>query len=639
MTQSNLNRSAGICLEAAWFLVFRICFVLALAAAAPAATKDAAKRVLIVHSFGSAAPPFTTHSIAFETELTERLGKKVDLDEVSLDHARFADADAEEALVEYLQKRQAKWQPDLVVPVGSPAGVFVEKYRERMFPKTPILYTGMDRRRLRGDAFRNNAAFVGESFDGPGFIEDMLQLKPDTTNIVCVIGATQVERYWAAAFQRDWAKFTNRVSFTWLNDSSFDQMLEHVKSLPPRSFVFVTLLLRDAAGVAHNADEALRRIREVANAPVNGIFEHQLGQGIVGGRLYRAEEEGRESARIALGILEGEAATNFPPVIVGPNGSQYDWRELQRWKISEDRLLKGSVVKFRQASLWEQHRRLILIGLSVFVLQSALIAGLVISLRRRRKAERARIVAEAEAQRSRDELAHVNRVSTVGALTGSLAHELRQPLAAILTSVEAGRQFMTGDQPNATEALGALADIEDQGQRAADIIATMRGLLKKEPEPMTAQDMNGVTKAVLEMVRADLVARNVTPVLRLDPELPNVKGNGVQLRQVMLNLVINAVDAMAEKPANARELTIESRRKSENKVEVSVADTGPGFSKVMLQGPFEPFRTTKSHGLGLGLAICRTIITAHGGLLEAANNDDKGARVKFTLSAEELTGK
>jgi hypothetical protein len=134
----------------------------------------------------------------------------------------------EEALVEYLQKRQAKWQPDLVVPIGSPAGLFVEQYRGRLFPQTPILYAGMDRRRLAADALQHNAAFVGESFNGPGFIEDILQLAPDTTNIVCVIGASQVERYWTAAFQSDFARFTKRVSFTWLNDLSFEQMLEKV---------------------------------------------------------------------------------------------------------------------------------------------------------------------------------------------------------------------------------------------------------------------------------------------------------------------------------------------------------------------------------------------------------------------------
>src|SRR6267142_77295 len=209
----------------------------------------------------------------------------------------------------------------------------------------------------------------------------------DLTNIVCVIGASEVERYWAAAFQSEFAPFTNRVGFTWLNDVPFDQMLERVKRLPPRSFIFFILLMRDAAGFTLNADDALRRMSEVANAPVNSIFEHQLGLGIVGGRLYRAEFQGIEAARMAIRILRGEPATNFAPEIIGPIGSQYDWRVLRRWHITEERLPPGSIVKFRVPSVWARNRGWLIAGLSLVVLQAALIVGLVLNLRRRRRAE------------------------------------------------------------------------------------------------------------------------------------------------------------------------------------------------------------------------------------------------------------
>ena len=202
---------------------------------------------------------------------------------------------------------------------------------------------------------------------------------------------------------------------------------------------------------------------------------------------------------------------------------------MQRWKISEERLPPGSIIKFRQPTVWEQYRDLILGGLLVVMIQSALIAGLVVSRNRRRRAE-------AETRRWQHELAHVSRLSTLWVLAGSMAHELRQPLAAIVNSAEAGRQFMVGERKNDAEVLEALDDIAKQGRLAGDIITQMRAMLKRDSGKMEPQDLNLIVRTVIEMVHSDLVGRQVTPVLRLDPLLPPVKGHGVQLRQAILNL-------------------------------------------------------------------------------------------------------
>ena len=267
----------------------------------------------MVHSFGSSAPPFTTHSTAFESTIKRELGTAVDLDEVSLDMARYAQPDMEEAFAEFLGKRMSEWQPDLVVPIGSPAGKFVAKFRDKLFPQTPVVYTGMDRRTLPADAFAKNATFVGEDFDLKGLVEDMLQLDPETNNVVVILGATPLERYWTAEFQEAFEPFTGRVKFTWVNDLSFDQMLDLVSKLPPHSFVLLGLFMRDASGVTYNEDDALARLHAVSRAPINGMFQHEMGLGIVGGRLYQGELEGVESAHVAARILRGEPASNFPP--------------------------------------------------------------------------------------------------------------------------------------------------------------------------------------------------------------------------------------------------------------------------------------------------------------------------------------
>ncbi len=146
------------------------------------------------------------------------MGKRVDLDQFSLDMARYAQPDMEEAFVEFLFKRLAKWQPDLVVPIGSPAGRFVVKFRDRLFPGTPVIYTGMDRRKVPPGAITKNATFVGEDFKLAGLVEDILRLAPDTTNIEVILGATPLERYWTIEFRRAFEPFTNRVSVNFLND-------------------------------------------------------------------------------------------------------------------------------------------------------------------------------------------------------------------------------------------------------------------------------------------------------------------------------------------------------------------------------------------------------------------------------------
>ncbi|MGH8094976.1 MAG: hypothetical protein ACREIF_16135, partial [Chthoniobacterales bacterium] len=200
---------------------------------AGSAKAEQAKRVLIVHSFGSVAPPFTTHSTAVEAELVKRMGDRVDLDEVSLDMARYAQPEMQAAVADYVEKRGVKWKPDLVVPMGGPACKFVAKFRRRLFPNVPILYDGLDRRHLGPEDFDANTAFVGANYEVRGFVEDILQMAPDTKNIAVVIGATPLERYWVEEFREGFAPFTDRVNFIWLNDLSFDQILERVQTLPP----------------------------------------------------------------------------------------------------------------------------------------------------------------------------------------------------------------------------------------------------------------------------------------------------------------------------------------------------------------------------------------------------------------------
>jgi PAS domain S-box-containing protein len=841
------------------------------------ATGAEPKRVLVVHSFGTVAPPFTTHSTAFEAELVKRMGNHVDLDEVSLDMARYTAPDMQEAVVDYLEKRGAKWKPDLVVPIGGPAGIFVAKFRQHLFPNIPILYCSLDRRLLGPDAFDENTTFVGANYEVRGFAEDILQIAPDTKNIAIVIGATPLEQYWTEAFRRGFEPFTDRVNFIWLNDLSFDQVLERVHTLPPHSFIFLILFLRDAAGVTQNADEALQRLHAVANAPINSIFTSQMGLGIVGGRLYPSTEDGMKAAETAVQILNGALPSSLPPRIVPRTSPQYDWRELRRWKIDERHLPPGSTILFQTPTVWQQYRWWIIAGVSICVVQAVLIAGLVANLIRRRRAEgslveserrfrvmadatpvlmwmsgvdklctffnkpwleftgrsmeqelgngwaegvhaddlqkcfktyteafdarrpfvmqyrlrrhdgeyrwvadqgvarynaqgefagyigscvdvtelvskdealreseeRMRLAAEAvnlgiwewdlgkdeiwatnarrallgcpasgkitledfistvhpddrnrirqaiddaihkgqdydseyrlvlpdgivrwmaargsmhfdghgnparllginiditarkqaelEAKQRGDELSHLSRVALVGELSASIAHELNQPLAGILTNAGAGEFVIDRGDVDLKELRELLADISADARRASDVIRDIRGMIKKEQVTRRRINLNDVVTNAVQIIGSDALLHACELKTSLEATLPIVEVDPVQIQQVLINLILNAFDAMRDTPVSKRRVEIMTRENGAGAVRISVRDYGVGISEEMRSRIFEQFFTTKPEGLGMGLAIVRSIVEEHAGTIEAENAEGEGARFHFTL--------
>lgn len=260
-----------------------------------------------------------------------------------------------------------------------------------------------------------------------------------------------------------------------------------------------------------------------------------------------------------------------------------------------------------------------------------LMRGVVVDVTRRKEGEERARQMEAEAARQRDELAHLSRVAMLGELSGALAHELNQPLTAILSNAQAAQRFLARPDVDLAEIREILGDIVADDKRAGEVIRRLRSLLKKEDASFEPVDPNELAQEVLRLMRSDLLHREVNVTVALAPSLPRVSGDRVQLQQVLLNFLINACDAMGD-GAQRRELTLRTAHR-DGDIEVSVADSGKGIAADDLARIFEPFVTTKAQGMGLGLAICRTIIQAHGGRLWAENLEAGGAIVRFLLPA------
>ena len=243
----------------------------------------------------------------------------------------------------------------------------------------------------------------------------------------------------------------------------------------------------------------------------------------------------------------------------------------------------------------------------------------------------ARRRAEMEGQRLRGDLAHVGRVATVGELTASLAHELNQPLTAILANAQTARRLLESENADLTELRAIVGDIVDDDKRASEVINRLRSLLKKGPLERSRVDMSEVVGQVARLAAGDAILRNVATRLELASDLPPVHGDRVQLQQVVLNLILNGLDAMRSSEAGHRTLVLRATRADAATVEVAVQDSGTGIEKTVLDHIFDPFYTTKADGLGMGLAIVRSIVEAHGGQVRAANSPDGGATFSFTL--------
>ena len=241
-----------------------------------------------------------------------------------------------------------------------------------------------------------------------------------------------------------------------------------------------------------------------------------------------------------------------------------------------------------------------------------------------------RKLAELEAQRSRHELAHFTRVSTIGALAASLAHELNQPLTGILANAQAAMRLMEAGSPDLAEIRSILSDIVDDDKRAREVIRRLRSLLRKDAAQFSLLDLNGLIRDVAKLLSSDTIIRNIAVRLELDPDPLFVNGDSVQVQQVVLNLLLNAMEAIAECVGDGRTIVVRTKIEVET-VHVSVQDAGMGLQQGTEQLVFEPFYTTKPSGLGMGLAVSKSIIEAHGGRIWATDNALRGATFHFPL--------
>jgi signal transduction histidine kinase len=590
--------------------------------ATAAAAQPRVREVLLLQSLNRGNLTLDSFTSYFRVELDRRAAKPVNVIQVVVGPAEPVGA-PDQAVVDYIRSmyRDGR-EPDLIVTAGGPAAVFARTHRQELFPRTPLLLASVDYRFLR-DGLRPNETAVSVILDTSHLIDEILQVRPDTRQVFMIMGAGSLGRFWRRELDQDFLRFRGRVTFVWADDLSLPELMQRCANLPPHSAIVYFTFGTDSAGAAYADERVLSDLHTTANAPLFGIHSVMLGRGVVGGSLLPIEEVGRQTAQTAARILSGIPPERIRLAPIKSGKPIFDWRELERWNIDRSRLPAGSVIIERPPSLWSQHRITVLVVLGALVIQSLLIVGLVYERRARRKAE-------IEGRRNLAMAADAHRRETMSALTGSIAHELGQPLTSMMADASTLQILSTSDRLTPEMTQEVVSDIRSQGHRAIQILERHRKMLKSRQMEMKPIDLYAVIHESIAVVAHDARDRQVETRADFPSQGCVILGDPVLLQQVFVNLMMNAIEAMRETPPPRRLATIRSELQADQ-VQVWVHDSGTGLPEAILSTLFTPFLTAKPDGLGIGLTIARTIIEAHGGTITAENNPDEGATFNVTL--------
>ncbi len=540
----------------------------------------------------------------------------------NLDLSRFSGAAYEQSLQRYLKEKYRDRPIGVVVTMGAATLELVLRWRGELWPGTPVVFALVDEldfARLKPLPDVTGTIVKLRLADSIAVARAVI---PELKTIVLI--GDQWDRQ---VVFRNW-KHELPVAAAGLNvveivGQTMREIRSRVAELPEDSVILYSAVHSDGEGTFYPPATALGLIAEKASRPIIVAAETFLSPGGLGGYVLVPNLIGADAARQALRILDGEQASSIPAAMTSAVRPFFNWGQMQRWKVSPSDLPAGSEIRFREPTFWERYRwQSIAIG-TVMLAQAVLMAVL---LHERRK----RHDAEVESLHRMSELAHVNRQATAGELSSSIAHEVKQPLGSILTNTETAELILNSPSPDFAELKEILEDIRRDDLRANEVIRRMHSFLKRTPFETMEVDLNDLAREAFGFLSIQASARNVTLYLRESPETLRIRGDPIQLQQVIINLVVNSLDAMANIPYG-RTVIGRTERNGGASAEISISDSGPGIPQEKLNHIFDPFFTTKEQGMGMGLSIARTIIQAHRGRIWAENQAEGGAVFRLSL--------
>jgi len=579
-------------------------------------------RVVLIRSWDSMYPVNVMREQAMRQAILEGAPRAVEIYPEEMDPLRFPTG-LENDFQALLQQKYRSMHVDLVIASGLEPLEFASRYRDDIWPGASIVFNGVIDGTLGSWHRPPHSTGVTMALDVEGTLNLALALAPQARKVYFVSGTAAFDRsYLQLALEAAKRSIYPLEPFV-IDDATREQIVDRVAAIEPDALVVYLTMLRDAKGqYSSPVSPLIPLLASRSKAPLFAAVHTQFGRGPVGGSSARFDVHGRAAGRLARTVLEGADAATIPVRTDPMPFCQVDWNALQRWGLSDRKVPGNCEVINRPPAAWKQFFWPLAALLSIILLQAALLGSLMRQSSRRRRAE--------EQLRERTtEMAHVARIATVGALTASIAHEINQPMGAILSNAEAARMMLDQGTLDDDKLRAILTDIRDEDLRASGVIRGLRSLLGRHEYRAVALELNSEIAEALRHVASEAARRSVRLSPILGAHVPTVMGDAVQIQQVVINLVLNAMEAVSASHQGS-EVRIETRDAG-NGAEIVVTDRGSGISSENAARLFQSSFTTKQDGMGFGLSIVKTIVEMHGGRISYEPNLPIGAIFRVWL--------
>jgi len=546
-----------------------------------------------------------------------------------LDLERFSDRVHVRQVVDMYNTKVRESAIDLIITVSPGAYDALKEYGLELLHQVPVIALEMNVQDKKRYSTEFPVVELLVEWNPQQSLEHAFALFPACRHAIIIGGCSASDRMFTAGILKAASYFKETHQLSVLSCVSMDTILEVVHHAPDSTLVFMSSLIFDADSNRFSSGMAISLVTSQSAAPVFTMSDNFIDYGGLGGYVISFLDVGKKAGLIARELLEQDSPGGLRKISSSYYLHQYNWKELKKWNLVDSKVIpSNSAFYFRDFNFFTFYRwQIAALGLFI-ILQTVLIYYLIRLSGRQKKV----FWQKAENEKLYRKLVREDRVSMVSQLTASMAHELNQPLAAILFNAQAGLRFLESGKLDAQQAEVILTGIVEDDKRASGIISSVRNLMKMETRVKEKVDLVDILKETLRILHLDLERQQIQ-VIFVDTMTPvYVNGDKIQLQQVIMNLLLNSGYALSQNDRSPKQIQIRLKH-NKSQITLAIEDNGPGIDEALLDKIFDGFVTTKEDGMGIGLAICKSIIQNHGGKITAWNKPAGGAVFSITLQS------